>query len=111
MPRPARQDLRVNYSGTLDVLVRFRADAVKMDLTGWTAKLQITSSGLHFTRYASVGGSGVTVTDPTLGEVELYLNNSDVQNLSLPADYEVILTSPGGDPNPYLAGRILEAAE
>lgn len=106
MARSAKRDLTVGDGGTLDVLLRFRCNGSPMDLTGWTLGAEVGDLRLSNAPLAS--GSGLGWVTPSDGEIELYVASGDVANLDLPATYRVLLTNPGGDPQPYLIGFVLE---
>lgn len=103
MPRAARQDLIVSQEGTLDVVLRLKSNGEPMDLDGWAVRARV--GDLYLSPYPNANGSSLLPTDDA--RYELYVSNDDLQGLDLPVSWSLLLTSPTGDPQPYVTGYVV----
>lgn len=105
MPRAAKRDFVTTDAGTIDVLVRFKLNGEPMDLTGWS--VSGNAGGFQLSNTPNAHGSGIGVVSASDAEYEFYIANSDLALLDLPLPYSLVLTNPGGDPQPYLTGYLV----
>lgn len=113
-------------NGSFRIDLNLTDDAGPLDLTGYSARMQVRASpgavpaylDINSTSPSSNGSQLAFLTDATSGVtciLEVYISNADL--IALPAGspvaspvnlaYDIVLTEPGGDFAPYLQGAFL----
>jgi hypothetical protein len=116
----ARVDFCASRNGTFSQLIRLRVDGELLDLTDFTAAMDLRdapgddTAHLSLSMTATANGSGIAFVDddPTSGELLITITNADILELPEADDtsearafaYDLVLTNEAGDPNPYLEG-------
>lgn len=100
----------------------FSDDDGPLDFTGWSARMQVRASPGSTPAFLDINdaspspyGSQILFIDLTGGQLEIYISITDLGMLpsgnpvSNPASfaYDLILTEPGGDADPFLQGAFI----
>jgi len=118
---PATYDFVVYRNGDVRQDVTINVDAVALDLTGYVARLEVRPSLTDATVAAIIdinsttptaNGSTVSFPDAVNGVLQIFIDDQDMFAFALSKAksgahayvYDLILTAPGGDVDPYLAG-------
>lgn len=122
MIKPARVDLPATRNGDLRTTVTLSDDAgAAIDLTGFHARLQVRARpGAEGEALVSISdqqetanGSGITIIDAAAGQLEIFIDKADwaaippVTEPQALLAWDLVLTEPGGDEDPYLGGQLI----
>lgn len=113
------RNIAVKRNGTFRESWTFTDEANEaIDLTGYAFELQVrpvlggATAIFTVTTTANANDSVITVTDATAGEIEVFISNGDIDDIPAASDiseavsytYDLVLTDPDGDFNPYVGG-------
>lgn len=119
---PATYDFVVYRNGDVRQNVVIKVDGVELDLTGWSAHMEVrpalTDAATPIININSttptINGSAISFPDAVNGVLQIFIDNLDMTaafalSKSRSGEhayvYDLLLTAPGpGDVDPYLAG-------
>ena len=122
MIQPANYTIVMPRNGVFRENWQIQLDGVGIDLTGWKGRLQIRPvAGDEMTPFIDVSteqatatGSAISGVDIKNGILEVYFSHTDIQQIPEPSDatrmlpvqavFDLVLTEPGGDFYPWIAG-------
>lgn len=112
----ARRDLTIDKGSTFrySFVRKYKATGLVVDMTGYTARMQIRQSYAAETPLAELTTeNGGIVIDGAAGRVSLYLSNTATAAITAtaPARYDVELIAPNGDVTRFVEGAVLFTGE